>query len=466
MTITIPETPDQLRELFDDKSKIAEVFKDKTTATEFIDAYTVKVNKKDPGIAAQIREGFQLGYAEFLKANDATAGRDAPVNLAHKPTSGAVAYLPRSSAWAAAQPNPDALGAKANGIFANRREFMQAASPHIGGIAGRSELNTKMAKLVEIQNSYGTEVPGDGGFLVPEEFRSELMQVAIEDSVTRSRATVIPMSSQRLSIPTIDDQSHVSSIYGGVVSYWTEEQAALVESQASFAKTTLDAKKLTTYALVPNELLADAPAFSGFFDAAFPTSMSWFEDLSFIASTGVGEPRGWLNADCTVKVNFEAGQGGTKTLLWENLLEMYARLLPSSLKNAAWVANKDTFRQLMTMGLSIGTGGSAVLIGGLQQSGSSAPPMSILGLPLILTEKVPSLGTTGDIALVDLSYYLIGDRQQIQTASSPHYKFANDQTAFRIISRVDGRPWLNASIAPHSGSGLNLSPFIQLQDAH
>src|SRR5689334_25375106 len=36
----------------------------------------------------------------------------------------------------------------------------------------------------------------------------------------------------------------------------------------------------------------------------------------------------------------------------------------------------------------------------------------LLGLPVVFTEKMETLGTVGDIALVDLSYYLIGDRSE------------------------------------------------------
>ena len=148
----------------------------------------------------------------------------------------------------------------------------------------------------EIQNSYGSEVPGDGGFLIPEELRSDILQVALETAVVRPRATVIPMSSLRVPIPMIDDTSHSSSILGGVVGYWTEEAAGLTESQASFGRVVLDAKKLTAYAEVPNELLMDAPAFEGFFSGTFPKAISWFEDVAFLTGTGTGEPQGYINS--------------------------------------------------------------------------------------------------------------------------------------------------------------------------
>ena len=73
--------------------------------------------------------------------------------------------------------------------------------------------------------------------------------------------------------------------------------------------------------------------------------------------------------------------------------------------------------------------------------------------------KLKSVPTTG--TAVDLSYYLIGDRQTMQAATSTDYKFANDKVAFRITERVDGRAWLRSAITPKNG-GNTLSAFVNL----
>ena len=185
------------------------------------------------------------------------------------------------------------------------------------------------------------------------------------------------------------------------------------------------------------------------------------QTIGFMTGTGVGEPLGFINCPAAVIATAVAGQGAN-TIVVENLAAMYARMLPTSLMNAVWIADIGTLPQLMTMALSVGTGGGPVwMTGGFGAGAVGAPPMTIFGRPVIFTEKCPALGTTGDISLVDLSYYLIGDRQIMQAASSEHYKFANDQLAFRIIERVDGRPWIQSAITPHNG-GNTLSPFVQL----
>lgn len=460
-TIAIPTTSAELEEWMHDGERMTNVLKE-GKFKEFVGNYQAANAKADPDIRSQINEGIQLGMAEFLKSNG-EKGDAPPVDLTPGPAAAPRVHLEngarRSSAEKALN-GARAIGRSLDGMFQDSAEFFRTTHFDEMRVNRSADLSAKRAKVTEIMNSFGSEVPADGGFLIPETLRSNLLQVALEQAVVRPRAQVIPMETLRVPIPMIDSTSNVSSVFGGVICYWTEEAAALVESQASFGRVVLDAKKLTGYAEIPNELLADAPAFTSFFDDVFPRALAWYEDIGFMNGTGTGEPRGFVNCPASVAVAAEAGQPAG-TIVWENIVKMYARMLPTALQNAVWIASIDTFPQLATMALSVGTGGSAVWLGNLQQPGSAVPPVSILGRPVIFTEKTPALGSLGDINFVDLSYYLIGDRQMMQSTSSPHFKFASDKTVFRIISRLDGQPWLQSAITPHNGAGA-LSPFVSL----
>jgi len=223
----------------------------------------------------------------------------------------------------------------------------------------------------------------------------------------------------------------------------------------------LDAKKLTAYTQCPNEMISDsAISFQAFIDQFFPEALGWYEDDAFMNGTGVGMPLGVLSTGNTgaVSVAKESGQPAD-SIVWENIVRMYSRMLPSSLGRAVWIASIDTFPELATMALSVGTGGSAIWL----NNGVEGPPMTILGRPVIFTEKAPKLGDLGDINFVDFGMYLIGDRQVMSAMSSPHYKFGNDATAFRIIQRVDGRPWLQSAITPKN-NGATLSAYVKLAE--
>lgn len=457
-TVAIPNTPAELEEFLSEPAKMRYAFDNKDRAKEFLNNYVKAFKVADRGVTQEeLDERVQLGVANFMRENGFDGKPPVDLRPGNKKYAGFGIKDRRSGVF-----NDVAAGARLEGVYASTREFVQTVSWREPKTAAERDARAaRIARVNEIMNSFGSEVPADGGFLIPETMRAELLAVALEEAIVRPMATVIPMESLRVPIPTIDDTSHATSVYGGIVGSWTEEGAGLTESQATFGRVVLEAKKLTGYAEFPNELLADASALAGFFEARFPGALAFFEDVAFMTGTGVGEPLGWVNCPASVQVTAQAGQGAN-TIVWENLVAMFARMLPTSLRRAVWIASIDTFPQLATMALSVGTGGGPVWIGGWSQPGSSTPPVTILGRLVIFTEKTPALGTTGDISFVDLSYYLIGDRQQIMIDSSPHYKFANDKTAFRCIERVDGRPWIQSAITPHNGSSNTLTPFVQL----
>ncbi len=450
--ITIPDTPEGLAELASDPAAWAKVTANGARFTQFIDAYASMAINKQKSIQVQIEEGVQRQMAAFLRTQEEDGYR--PVNLAHGAPRGGGFSVSNSAYGRAGLYNPQALGAPLNSEFRNSSDYFSLIWHQ------RQHDSASHLRLARVRNAFSTGVPSEGGFLIPEQLRSDLLALSLETSIVRSRAFVVPMESLRVPFPAIDETTHVDSVFGGIVAYWTEEGASLTESSASFGRVVLDAKKLTALAIIPNELMSDSLAsFQAFIDQKFPEAIAFYEDKAFLKGSGVGEPHGGLADDNTamVVVAKESGQAAA-TLYWENIVKMYSRMLPASLGRAVWIATIDALPEILTMGLTVGTGGSAVFV----NNGSEGPPVSILGRPVIFTEKAPgTLGTQGDLSFVDLGYYLIGDRQAMSATSSPHWKFGNDQTAFRIINRVDGMPWLKSAITPENG-GPTLSPYVQL----
>lgn len=448
--VAIPNKPEELAEMLADSSRMAELFENgrpKPEFGEFVAAY-VKATKSDSEgeTSRQIQAEVQRGLRDFLRENKPQEGT-VPVNLA---------------------PGDPRMNAR-NGLFSNRapgakidnEKMFKDVEDYLRATWYRNtdpEAIRAQEALRSIRNAFGSTVPADGGFLIPETLRSSLLQVALETAIVRPRATIIPMESLRVPIPTIDSTTNSGSVHGGMVGYWTEESGALTASQARFGRVVLEAKKLTGYSEVPNELFADAAvSFAALLQRLWPEAIAFFEDLAFFDGTGVGEPLGFLRAKSTIAVPAESGQ--TSGIVWENIVNMFARMLPSSLGRAVWVAAIDTFPELATMALNVGTGGAPVWL----TNGADTAPMSILGRPVIFTEKAKALNTKGDLSFVDFSYFLVGDRQAMQMETSPHYRFANDQTAVRIIERVDGRPWLESAITPANGSSNTLSPFVTIE---
>lgn len=444
-TPTLPTTAAELEEMLGN-GEVSNMFdadgKAKPEFGAFVKNYANALHKRDDSIVDQVKTETQRVLAEFLRENDVENASRVNLDPGNRPAPNA------------ALNSRTAPGAKVDALFNRPEDYLRA----IWYRNSTPEGQHLQSELHDIRNAYGSSVPADGGFLIPETLRSNLLQVALEMSVVRPRATVIPMETLRVPLPTIDSTTNSGSVYGGMVGYWTEESGALTESEASFGRVVLEAKKLTGRSDVPNELFNgdSVVSFSAFLSQVWPKAIAFFEDVAFFGGTGTGEPLGFLNASAAVSVAKESGQTAD-TIVWENIVKMYARMLPSSLPNAVWIANVDTFPELATMALSVGTGGGPIWM----NNGVEGPPMSILGRPVLFTEKAETLGDAGDINFVDLSYYLIGDRQAMQMDTSAHYRFGNDQTSVRIIERVDGRPWLQSAITPQTGSNT-LSPFVKV----
>lgn len=479
--LKVPATPEGLAELLGKPDEVGKYF-DKAavmdgTTKEFLDAYSAAWVKKNPDPVDEMRTQVQSVLFDMVRENGGgrpPRGLDLgnAVNFRNGKPEVALNGSAAVSKGKGVIYNKAAPGAqyeqkvKKEEQFDSVAEYCQAIK-----FLNSSFDNSKQAELIKdklsayrkFRDDFGSEDPGSGGFLVPEVMRSQLLQLAIEESFVRPRATVIPMSSLVVPVPSVDDESHQSSLFGGITFGWSEEGAAISTSAAKFGRVTLRAKKLAGAFKVPNELLMDAPAFSAFFDAAIPAGLAWNEDLKFLIGTGVGEPLGMLGAANPAYVaNGGAGTSGARSVspfAWADLTTMYSRMLPQSLRRAVWIANIDTFPALAQLTLST----PGIWMGGYgAPSAADTPPITIMGRPVIFTEKVAAAGTSTDINFVDPNYYLIGDRQSVAVSSSEHEFFLNDLLAYRIIERVDGQPWLKAPLTPHSGSTHTLSPFVGL----
>jgi HK97 family phage major capsid protein len=449
VTITVPTSPDELTDFLAEKKNREAVMSDPKKMGEFITNYANNVHKADASIEQQAEEQAQRVLRNLLKENGVELNRP-DLTPKNTPT-----WTANSAVYKGQVRNPNAMGAAIDNEFSNMGDYLKT----IDHRTIRNNYHDVAEKLSTLRNAMSSTVPSEGGFLVPEVMRAELLRVALEQAIVRPRARVIPMEALRVAFPALDSTSNASSVFGGIVAYWTEEAAALVQSSPTFSKIVLEARKLTAYTEVPNELIDDSMiSFNAFISETFPQALAWYEDLAFLSGSGVGEPLGVLNAgnNALIAVSKETGQNAD-TIVWENILKAYSRMLPSSIGRAVWVAHIDTFPELSTMALSVGTGGGAVWTNG----GEAAPFLTLLGRPVIFTEKANTVGDQGDISFVDFGHYLIGDRQAMTAMSSPHYKFGNDVTAFRFISRVDGRPWLQSAITPKNGSNT-LSPFVQI----
>jgi HK97 family phage major capsid protein len=297
-----------------------------------------------------------------------------------------------------------------------------------------------------------------GGFLVPTEFLAQLQGVMAEDSLCRSRSTIIRMRRRQIDIPVLDQTGTTAGIphwFGGMQFYWTEEATAKTSTDAAFRKIALVAHKLIGYTYASDELVADsAISLADFLSGplGFAGGLAWMEDWAFINGTGAGQPLGVINAGATITVN----RAAAPNVGLVDLLNMLENFLPSG--RGVWFYTQSALRELMEIS---GPAGNASYV--FMPSAREGVPGTIFGYPAIRTEKCPRLGTAGDFILGDWRYYLIGDRQATTVESTQFDRWNYDETSWRAVHRVDGQPWLSQPLTYQDGT-TQVSPFVILGD--
>lgn len=300
-------------------------------------------------------------------------------------------------------------------------------------------------------------VGASGGFLVPTEFRAELMAIAAETGIVRPRANVIRMARRQLDIPVLDQTATTAGVphwFGGMLFYWGEEAAEKTITNAKWRQVSLVAKKLIGYTRASDELVADSIISLDDFlrgPFGFAGGMAWMEDYAFLRGTGVGQPLGVINAPATISV---ARTATNPPVAFADLAAMRERFLPTA--NGVWVISQSLMDTIIQLA---GPTGNASYI--WQPNARDGIPGMLLGFPVIWSEKVPLAGSAGDIGLYDFNHYLIGDRQATTIDTSTHEFFRYDQASWRVVHRVDGRPWLSTPLTLADGTS-QISPFVIL----
>jgi len=296
-----------------------------------------------------------------------------------------------------------------------------------------------------LQRAMTAGAGADGGFLVPAQFVAQMLDASLESEIVRPRAQTYGMTSDTMSVPGWDGATHTSTLYGGLTAYWVGEAQTIDASQAKLRMVGLTARKLAILTQVSNELLQDGVGFEAQMGTALTRTLGWTLDYACIWGTGAGQPLGAMNAASTVTVAKEGGQAND-TIVYDNITKMFAQLHPTCYGNAIWLASPTVIPQLLKLSIPVGTGGTVIPV--LQGGGQS---FSMLGRPVVFSEKCTKLGDLGDILLVDWCKYAMGIRSDLSLDSSPHLGFASATTYLRGLLRCDGQPLWNQAITPKNG---------------
>lgn len=317
--------------------------------------------------------------------------------------------------------------------------------------------NTFMESRVTGQ---GTLIGADGGLLVPKTINTTILRKMFGDGQIIQRTQQVPITvGKTAEWNAVKENSRVSgSRFGGITVGRFGEGVGPTASKAAVERIKLELKSLGALVYLTGEQIEDGPQMLTLINDLVPAAIRFAVEDEIINGAGGPAMEGVLNANATVTVTAESGQS-SGTILFENIVNMWSRMHAPSRANSIWLINQDIEPQLMTMTLSVGTGGVPVYIPA--NSASNAPYGTLMGRPVVPVEHCQTLGTEGDIILADFGQYLYASKGGIRTAQSMHVKFVENETALRFELRNDGKVWWPSALTPANGSNT-LSPFVTL----
>lgn len=278
----------------------------------------------------------------------------------------------------------------------------------------KAMIDAMRCNFKRVDNILQEGVDADGGYLVPEEYDSRIIDILNEENIMRKLGTTI----------TTSGQHKINIAATKPAAAWIEEGGALQFGEATFAQTLLDAHKLHVAVKITEELLYDnAFNLESYIVNEFGKAIANAEEDAFLNGDGQGKPLGL----------FAATGGGTvaasvATPKADDLISLVYDLKRSYRKNAGFIINDKTLALLR----QLKDGNGAYM---WQPSLQAGEPDTFLGYHLYTSQFAPE----NAIAFGDFSYYNIGDRGVRSWQELRELYAGNGMIAYVSKERVDGK---------------------------
>jgi HK97 family phage major capsid protein len=300
-----------------------------------------------------------------------------------------------------------------------------------------------------VEKAQGENTNSAGGFLVPEELMANIIVLREKFGIFRQQCRVIPMGSDTLNWPRR---------VGGLTAYFTGENQAITESQASWDNVNLTAKKLAALTRMSNEISEDAVVsiadwIVGEIAYAFAAKE---DDCGFNGdgTSAYGGIRG-LSAifqdGAHAAGQYQVSNAALTSLTVADFTGVMGVLPQYALGSAKWYMSQQLFYTAAGTVLAKGGGNTIATL--------ATDPMNprLLGYPVVFAQKLPvtTPGTGkpmfyfGDLSLSSA----LGERRGVAIRRSDDRYFEADQIGLLGTERFD--------ISNHDiGDNTNAGPLV------
>ena len=282
-------------------------------------------------------------------------------------------------------------------------------------------LNALRTNFRQISNVLSEGIDANGGYLVPEEYDSRLIDALKEENVVRKIAHSLPTSGEH----------KINIAATKPAAAWIEEGGALSFGEATFDQIILDAHKLHVAIKVTEELLYDSafPLEQYILDA-FTKALANAEEDAFINGTGTGQPLGILAATGGAQVGKTLESTDVTA---DDVIDLIYSLKRPYRKNAVFLTNDKCVAALRKLK---DENGQFLW----QPSLQAGEPDTCLGYKIYTSPFFPEPGPNKAVlAFGDFSYYNIGDRGPRSFAELKELFAGNGMVGFVAKERVDGK---------------------------
>ena len=291
--------------------------------------------------------------------------------------------------------------------------------------------------------------PGDGGFLVPQEWMDDILPLLRANTIIRrANPRIVPFNKQM----------NQTSISAGASAFWLASEGARISpSGVQLAEAPiLTPKALGCLVPVSNYLLNDAPTADNLIRDEMVEVMSLEEDSAFIAGTGSGVPTGLtLHASRTLNplsiTATDGGNGITFNIPRARAIRGRLRAMNARNPRLVWIFHPDVLTLLTTQ---TDQDGRPLLDTSLLSINDDDASGTLDGVPFYTTTIIPTNETQGSganlttVSLINMAEVVIGENQELtldvsrEASWSPdgtawHSAFQQDQSLFRAVTRVD-----------------------------
>src|SRR3990167_5016355 len=261
-----------------------------------------------------------------------------------------------------------------------------------------------------------------GGFLVPEEFKAEILRLQPIYGVIRGESRILPMAFDVVNIPAAN---------GEVTAHWINEAAAVHSTDPTFRQVTLTINKLGSIPQVTNELLADANV--GILDYLAMTIAEQFsKEEDNQGFNGTGSPFVGILGATGVPESTHAG--GAVALSYQDIVRCTGQLYTNALSNAKFYFHRTVVANIRGL---ITTAGAPIF----PITADAIGPYPIVQseiLPNSASATATAYGVFGDLR----RGLIMGERGSIamklteEGTVGGNNLFEKDMSALRVIERV------------------------------